>query len=229
MKISIVIPTYECHGRGVEFLKRNLDSIYSQTFKDYEVIVSDHSVSYRIQEFCDNYDNIPVVYTRNAFDRGNSSANLNNAIRQSVGEIIKPMCQDDFIYDDNCLQIIHDHIVGGEKWVVVGNNSYTDEGAYFKEHIPTWNDDIIIGVNTLSSPSCMAYLWCDDMWDERLIWLMDCEFYYKLFKKYGLPYLESKILVTNFGHEFQYTHLIDNDRKKQEVSLMRKEHGYKDE
>ena len=44
MKISIAIPTWESYGRGGEFLDDLLRTIEIQTFKDYEVCISDHSI-----------------------------------------------------------------------------------------------------------------------------------------------------------------------------------------
>ena len=43
MRMSIAIPTYEVKGRGVEFLNDLFRTIEIQTFKDFEVVVSDHS------------------------------------------------------------------------------------------------------------------------------------------------------------------------------------------
>ena len=43
MRMSIAIPTYESKGRSVEFLDDLFRTIEIQTFKDFEVGVSDHS------------------------------------------------------------------------------------------------------------------------------------------------------------------------------------------
>jgi len=226
MKISIVIPTYEYGGKGVEMLDRLIWSLSAQSFTNYEVIISDHSVNSDIMDYCLDEYTVGVIYHRNKQNIGNSSANLNNAIRYATGEIIKPMFQDDWFYDNfNALSVIHNHFEHGAKWVVVGNNTFTDEKKYHNDFIPSWNDDIVFGHNTLSSPSCMAYLRCDEQWDERLVWLMDCEFYHRLYTKFGEPTIDPRILVTNYGHPLQYTHLIPNERKQWEVDLMRAEHG----
>lgn len=42
-KISICIPTWECYGRGFEFINDLLRTIEIQTFKDFEVCISDRS------------------------------------------------------------------------------------------------------------------------------------------------------------------------------------------
>ena len=43
MKMSIAIPTWESYGKGNEFLDDLFRTIEIQSFKDYEVVVSDHS------------------------------------------------------------------------------------------------------------------------------------------------------------------------------------------
>ena len=224
-KISVVIPVYECHGRGIEFLDRLLKSIRKQSFRDYEICISDHSKDNAIYRFCRKHK-MPIRYYHNLKNIGSSSHNLNMAIRLAKGDIIKPIFQDDYLFHEDALQIIHDILsVGNYHWVVVGNNSTRNNKDYFNDYIPTWNDNIVYGHNTLSSPSCMAYKRCAEKWDERLVWLMDCEFYNRLYQKYGMPYLEKRILVTNFGHHGQYTHHISSQRKQWEVNLMKQEHG----
>jgi glycosyltransferase involved in cell wall biosynthesis len=220
LKISVVIPTYEAYGAGVAFLSRLLDSIMNQSFKDVEIIVSDHSGDNAIANFLENK---PVVYVRNERMRGSSSANLNNAIEHSSGDIIKPMFMDDYFHDANALSIIHDRFIGGASWVAVGVD-VSDSTHHIKNFIPKWNDRVVFGHNTISSPSAIAYLRCDLKWDERLIWLMDCKFYRDLYDKFGLPAIEEQVLITNFLHSKQLTHTMGRERQKMEEDLIRKEY-----
>ena len=91
--------------------------------------------------------------------------------------------------------------------------------------IPYWNDDIVYGENTLSSPSCLAYRNNGMKWDERLIWLVDCKFYRELYDRYGEPTIGDAILVTNYGHEGQLTHTMGQEKKDWELNLIKKEYG----
>ena len=43
MKVSVAVPTFEYSGRGVEFLDDMFRTVQSQTLKDVEVVISDHS------------------------------------------------------------------------------------------------------------------------------------------------------------------------------------------
>ena len=46
---SIAIPTYGYNGKGAEFLNFSLDLLSKQNFKDFEVILSDHSTDNTIK------------------------------------------------------------------------------------------------------------------------------------------------------------------------------------
>ena len=68
MKLSIAIPTYEFHGFGVEFLRVSLDRLKSQSFTDFEVIISDQSQDSLIKDLCDTYSQVlDIKYIPNIF------------------------------------------------------------------------------------------------------------------------------------------------------------------
>ena len=56
--ISICIPAY----KRIDFLKRLLDSIAIQSFRDFEVIVTDDSPSDEVELFCKLYNKRFVLY-----------------------------------------------------------------------------------------------------------------------------------------------------------------------
>ena len=45
MRVSVAVPTFEYYGRGVEVLDDMFRTISTQTLKDVEVVISDHSVN----------------------------------------------------------------------------------------------------------------------------------------------------------------------------------------
>ena len=93
------------HGKGGEFLSLNLSKIITQTYKNYEVVVSDHSISDLIKDVYEEYLSLgmDIKYLRNESNRGNSSSNINNAILNSEGELVKIIFQDDFFIDDGTI------------------------------------------------------------------------------------------------------------------------------
>jgi glycosyltransferase involved in cell wall biosynthesis len=51
-EISICIPTYEFKGDGVKYLSELFDTLQLQTFQDFNIVVSDHSIDDEIHDFC---------------------------------------------------------------------------------------------------------------------------------------------------------------------------------
>lgn len=217
-KISIAIPTWECNGKGVEFIDDLFRTIEIQYFKDYEVVISDHSENDDILSKVDEYrEKFDIVYIKNDDKRGNSSANLNNAIANCSGEIIKIMFQDDFFYDDEALEKIYYSLSDSDSmWILNGTNHTKDDGnSFFWEMYPKFNDNLLKGNNTISSPSVVAFK-CevDNYFDENLVYLMDLDYYYGMREKYGEPVYYNDILISNRIHDNSISSSITN---KQEI------------
>lgn len=216
-KISICIPTWEQYGRGIEFLKYNFEKLSTQTYKNFNVVISDHSKNDNIKNLCVLYSqNFEIFYTKNEHLYGNSSANTNNAIINADGDIIKIMFQDDFFYQNDALEQIIDNFQNEQcKWLVSGSNHTNDDGVtYTKFMIPYWNKNIPIGVNTISSPSVLSFRNNKPcLFDDKLTMLMDCEMYCQLYIRYGPPNIIEEPLITNRIHTTQISSLYTGDIK----------------
>ena len=98
--ISICIPAY----KHVEYLKNLFDSIVIQTFKDFEVIITDDSPGDEIERLCLQYKSVLTIqYFRNENPLG-SPENWNAAIKNANGQWIKMMHDDDWFVDEESLQ-----------------------------------------------------------------------------------------------------------------------------
>lgn len=208
MKISIAIPAHEYDGRGSEFLDDLLRTIEIQTFKDFEVVISDHSIDDKLIEVIDQFKNkFEIIYFKNENDRKNGPANTNTAISKCSGDIIKIMFHDDFFYDDESLEKINNCFDQNVDWVVCGSNHTKNDGnSFYWDFYPKWNDDIIRGVNTIGSPSVLSArkeVFEKNKFDTNLVMLMDCDFYCNLKKTYGDPVYYDDVLITNRVHEHQ--------------------------
>jgi glycosyltransferase involved in cell wall biosynthesis len=214
-KISICIPTYECSGRGVEFLTKLIQSIEIQTYKNFNIIISDHSLNDDIKNFCNDLKDIfEILYIKNEHSIGNSPSNTNNSIKNADGDIIKIMFQDDFFYNEKALELIVKEFENDNcHWLVTSCNHTNDDGKTFNNFMtPYWNENIIMGINTISSPSVLSFRnnnSCE--FDENLVMLMDCEMYYQLYLKYGLPIIINEVLVTNRLHSKQISSMYSTD------------------
>lgn len=82
MKVSIIIPNYN----GAKYIKECIDSVYNQTYKDYELIVVDNASrddSNKIIE--ENYPQIKLI--KNSINTGFSIA-VNQGIKTAKGEYV---------------------------------------------------------------------------------------------------------------------------------------------
>ena len=202
-RFSICIPVWEQHGFGLQYIKDLIYSIQIQTFQNYEIVISDHSINNDIYEFVATLKNIK--YVKNLSNRGNGVYNLNQTLIRVSGEIIKIMFQDDFMFDRRCLEKFDEAFQDENiKWAVCGCNHTRDGVNFERPMVPSWNDKLLEGVNTISSPSVLAFHNENiELFDEDLTMLMDVAYYYRLGQRYGMPTIIEDCLVTNRCHENQ--------------------------
>ena len=102
MKLSIVIPVYRVEAT----LDRCVESVVSQTFGDFEVILVDDGSPDRCQDCATNGPvkdrRITVVHQPN----GGLSAARNAGIERARGEYITFIDSDDYIADDTLQQVM---------------------------------------------------------------------------------------------------------------------------
>lgn len=91
--ISICIPVYDDMENGDFFLQRCLDSIKSQTYTDYEIVMT---------------------------NRGNSPYNTNLGLTRATGGLIKILHQDDYFTHKHALKEIARAFKKDAQWVVTG-------------------------------------------------------------------------------------------------------------
>ena len=222
---SIAIPAYEANGRGVEFLEHSFNLFQNQTFTDFEVVVSDHSLNEDIKDLCDSWsDKLDIKYLKNFYRRGGSSPNINNAIKNSNGKWIKLLWQDDFLFNYESLEKLRTHIINNNthSWFVTACEHSPDGHTMTQPHYPYWTEDIHLGNNRISSPSVVTIKNKEVLYfDEDLIWLMDVEYYKRMHNRYGEPSYFQTINVVNRVRNDGLTQTLSQEIKNKEVTLMR--------
>jgi len=209
--VSICIPTYEMKGLGAQFLKHSFDILIRQTFKDFDIVISDHSKNDDIKNLCTEYaEKLDIHYFKNTEHIGSSSANINNAIKKATGTLIKILFQDDFLFDENSLQHTVDHFdLEKDHWLVSGCEHSNNGVNFLRPFYPKYNHKIHLGKNTISSPSVLTIK--NDsllLFDEHLLWLMDCDYYRRLYDAFGAPKILHEITVVNRIGTHQVTKLL---------------------
>lgn len=187
-RISIVTPTHDMEN-GEYFLSRLMKSLDAQTFKNFEVIVT---------------------------NEGKMAENTNRGIKQAKGDIIKILFMDDYFVSPYALDNINNAFKGG--WLASGclHDSALpfDLPVLHNPHYPKWDGDVPIGKNTIGSPSVVAFENNEPLlFDENLSWLLDCELYGRLYERYGEPTLINDLDVAIGVGMHQTTHKLTNEEK----------------
>ena len=227
MRVSYCIPTHDGNARCQQYLFDIFYALSQQTNMNFEVVVSDHSKSDKILKVIKDYwDVFSINYYRNSDSLGNISANTNNALRIAEGEIKKVLFSDDFILTKNLTEELDKAFTPEVKWCVSGFAHTIDDGkSHYNPKLPEYNDRLLEGINTLSSPSILALKGdLDEYFDEDLTMLMDCDMYYRLYKYHGDPVILQDFHISNREHKTQTQRTYDHLLPK-EIEYLKKKHS----
>jgi len=218
MRFSIIIPTYEYKGLAPKLLNQLLTSISEQTFKDYNIVISDHSKSNLIKDYLENeWPNMPIIYHKNERGIGNSSINMNEGIKLAKGDFIKVMHMDDWFCNPHSLNLIDQSISkdNSKKWGGLGFNHYYEERDVIERFITPYIDP---NIRTLiGCPSVSFFINDDNFYDENLIIINDSDMHIRLGKKYGNPILINEYCVTVRMSENQVSNQVTEEQHREEI------------
>ena len=217
--VSICIPTY----KQIQYLHKCLNSVLEQDFTDYELIISDDTPDESVKTFVyDILKDRPFKYISNIPALG-SPANSNNAVAVANGKYIYILHHDDCFLQPNSLSLMVDQI---QKASV--DFLFCETKVWYPEtncsRIHTISDrqleslenriDTLFFNNWIGSPS--VTLFRNDptiVFDERLVWLVDVDFYMNYIKKHGsFVFLKDALICTAHGMTDQITTKVENDR-----------------
>ena len=224
--ISICIPAY----KRIVDLEKLLNSIGKQTFKNFEVIITDDSPDNTVEDFCSNYPHqFKLIYYRNNTPLG-TPENWNEGIRRATGEWVKLMHDDDYFASDNSLAIYVEHIKGNSvAQVFYSAFIFEDVKNKTKRTIScNWYDRLFLKLspyhmlrrNYFGNPSCIIikknvpYLY-----DNRFKYIVDFAYYIELLKnKINYYYIPEVLIhvgindeqVTNYTYKSKSVQMYEN-------------------
>ena len=155
LKVTIAIPTYDDNNGGVENLNNLFESIAAQDYPGIDVVISDHSEILTIKDLCESFSEVlDIKYIKNDKDRGYWGSNLNTALCNSSGDLIKPMLQDDYFFNDSAIStIVNNFEVNNFKWAMCAGVHTQDRNSFYNPVLPRYTEDIHKGNNKLGGPS----------------------------------------------------------------------------
>ena len=227
--ISICIPTYN----QTIHLQKLIISILNQKEVNYEIIVTDDSsnndVQLLIEKFNSNLEEKQILYFRNSPALG-APKNWNFGLSLAKGEYIKPMHHDQWFEDDFALKKLLSILLNNKNTFVFSAAINNFRGKVFEFRIKKneLNDIInepekLILANLIGGPTAILYPSnAKIIFDEKIIWLVDVEFYLQLFRKgYKVKYIDECLYtsMTDFD-SLTNNNLIDTEKQLYEYSYL---------
>jgi len=223
MRVSYCVPTHD-HPRVEQYMFDIMYALSQQTTNDFELCVSHQGDEKRIVRALDDYFNVFNITYKRA-PKGNISVNTNHAMRMGEGDIIKVLYSDDFILTKTLTAELDKAFTSDVSWAVTGFAHTIDNGkTHYNPKLPVYNERLLEGVNTLSSPSILAVRnGLGEFFDEKLVMLMDCDMYYRLYKNHGDPAILKDIHISNREHKNQ-TQRSNEHLIPEEIDYLKSKH-----
>lgn len=208
--ISICIPTY----KRLQFLRRLLDSIAVQSFRDFEVVITDDSPDNIVHDLCEEYKQLfTIFYSKNAVPLG-TPANWNEAIRRSKGEWIKLMHDDDWFAGPAALAGFVQKIQRNASisffysaYINVFENG-DEKTVYASSHRRKnllQNPATLFSQNIIGPPSVTLVRNDGTHWyDERMKWVVDIDYYIRYLRDTRSCYIDVPLIKVGI-HQNQVT------------------------
>lgn len=202
-KVAICIPYY----KKTDMLIKLIRSILCQTFGDYVVIITDDSQDECARKYIQALDQ-RFVYVENE-ERLGPTANCNCALKIAIEYnpiYLKVMHNDDYFTDRDSLACFVNALEQNPNAVFAFSDTYSmkyangkvEERSVSEAQLAELHSDFycLVEKNIIGNPSTLFVRNCGIFMDENLIWLVDVEWYLKLFE-YGSQYVHiAEKLVT---------------------------------
>lgn len=203
--ISVCIPVYTMKdNKGERFLVECLSNLVEQSFKDFEVVVSDQCVDDKQKQICDSFSYaLNIKHVKNNSGIHNAANNVNNALRYATGDIIKLLYVDDFFVDRQALEKIKYVFDNNEgKWLIGGFvHCNEDRSQFYDQRVPWYGNAYVNGDNTTGNPSNYSVRReCALEMDENLKWIVDGEYFYRSYYHFGMPLMVKDLMVCFRDH-----------------------------
>ncbi len=203
--ISICIPAYQ----RTEHLKRLLDSLEIQSFRRFEVVITDDSPGPELQNLVEAHPLKTLIrYFKNPKTLG-SPENWNECLRKAKSDWIKIMHDDDCLSGPDSLLSFAEAIEnGGSRFYFSAFTNVFPDGHSRTVRLNTAqlnvlkkHPEILVASNRIGPPSAVLFKKDDSIYfDNRMKWLVDLDFYIRYLKKYpAVEYISGSLVQIGIG------------------------------
>lgn len=142
MKLSVIVPVYNVE----EYLEKCLNSILSQSFTDYELILVNDGSTDASKKICLNFANLDsrIVYLEK--ENGGLSSARNMGLTYAKGEYISFIDSDDWIEPEMFLGMISDLTLNDADIVICGHYVRSMEGLIIEKENKFFETKIYNGI-----------------------------------------------------------------------------------
>lgn len=204
--ISICIPAY----KKPSFLKRLLDSIQIQTYRCFEVVLTDDSPDTEVFELCRTHIlGETIRYFKNKNPLG-TPENWNESLKLAKGEWIKIMHDDDWFAAPEALKTFAETVARnpeGDFFFSAYRNVFLSNNTSKEVHISSKSKEILdknpktlLSRNTIGPPSVTFHKKrLSILYDGSLKWLVDVDFYIRFLNKVKPVYIPEVLIQVGVG------------------------------
>tara|TARA_B100000900_G_C20549036_1_gene703906 strand:+ start:427 stop:1224 length:798 start_codon:yes stop_codon:yes gene_type:complete len=220
---SIAIPFFYRNKYSLQQLKRCVKSIKSQTFTNYEILIS----SQNCYEYLYENSFFKGIKILNGKSASFIQANLNIAIKNCNGKWIKIIFSDDYFFDKFSLSKMYNSLVDSRiNWACSNSLHFNKrKNQIYKPLISFYNKNIL-EINTIGSPSSLVIRNNNPILFDQRTWMrLDVDYYHSLYSNFGKPLYINDVFVVNEIHDDQFSNLMIN-KSDQTKNLLKKELDY---
>lgn len=222
--ISICIPAYN----HPHLLKRCLQSIIYQKYRNFEVIVTDDSRHDLLKIVVEEFNDDRIKYFKNLQPLG-SPQNWNYCISKAIGSVIKILHHDDWFYDQDCLSGFIEifeknpdiHFVFSQCYNItpLAKKLFAHSRSTFKYVIKY--PELLLFANWIGAPSNIAVsknVVSNIQFDKNSSWYVDVIYYIDVLKTYkNISYIEFPLVNITSGSHLQVTNTTPGIQKFEEA------------
>lgn len=185
-RVSVVVPTYN----NALYIDATIHSVLSQTYVDFELIVSDHSSTDGTWERLQAMPADPRITLMRVPPGGGAPANWDAVTQRATGEFIKLVCGDDILYPTNLAEQVAAFDRHPNAVLVASQRDIVDEAGVpvvrgrGAQHLHGLVDgrqavrrSVRAGTNVFGEPACVLLrrqvLLNSGGWDSRSPFLLD--------------------------------------------------------